>query len=137
VQTFVCATRDVTERKQMEEDLARSEARFRAALDGSFDAFFVLDAVRGDDGQLIDFVYAELNPRAESLLARHRSSLIGQTADRSLPDDSSGESREARIGGRLSRAARGRGRGDSSWRNRTLGPPSDHSTRRRRRRHVS
>ena len=85
VQTFVCATRDVTERKQMEEDLARSEARFRAALDGSFDAFFVLDAVRGDDGQLIDFVYAELNPRAESLLARHRSSLIGRRLTEVFP----------------------------------------------------
>jgi diguanylate cyclase (GGDEF)-like protein/PAS domain S-box-containing protein len=78
VQTFVCATRDVTERKNMEDQLARSEARFRAALDGSFDAFFVLDAVRDEHGALVDFIYSELNPRAEALVSRHRSTMLGR-----------------------------------------------------------
>jgi diguanylate cyclase (GGDEF)-like protein/PAS domain S-box-containing protein len=78
VQTFVCATRDVTERTRMEEQLARSEARFRAAIDGSFDGFFVLEAVRNDERKIIDFVYSELNPRAEALISRPRWQVIGR-----------------------------------------------------------
>jgi diguanylate cyclase (GGDEF)-like protein len=78
VQTFVCATRDVTERKRMEEQLARSEARFRAAIDGSFDGFLVLEAVRNTDRKIVDFIYSELNPRAEALIARPRWQVIGR-----------------------------------------------------------
>jgi diguanylate cyclase (GGDEF)-like protein len=78
VQTFVCATRDVTDRKRMEEQLARSEARFRAAIDGSFDGFFVLEAVRNKEGAIIDFVYSELNPRAEDIISRPRWQVIGR-----------------------------------------------------------
>ena len=77
VQTFVCATRDVSERKRMEDELARSEARFRAALDGSFDSFVVLDAVRDEAGKIIDFAYSELNPRAEALIGHARTQVIG------------------------------------------------------------
>src|SRR5689334_7546530 len=72
LETFVCATRDVTQRKQMEEQLAESEARFRAAADGSFDAFFVLEAVRDEAGVVVNFVYSELNARGEMLIARTR-----------------------------------------------------------------
>ena len=78
VQTFVCSTRDVTDRKRMEDQLAKSEARFRAALDGSFDGFFVLDAVRDPSGAIVDFVYSELNARAEALIARPRWQVIGR-----------------------------------------------------------
>jgi diguanylate cyclase (GGDEF)-like protein/PAS domain S-box-containing protein len=78
VQTFVCATRDVTERKRMEEQLARSEARFRAAIEGSFDGFLALEAVRNKEGTIIDFVYSELNPRAETLISRPRWQVIGR-----------------------------------------------------------
>jgi diguanylate cyclase (GGDEF)-like protein/PAS domain S-box-containing protein len=78
VQTFVCSTRDVTDRKRMEDQLARSEARFRAALDGSFDGFFVLEAVRDKSGTIVDFVYSELNPRAETLIGRPRWQVIGR-----------------------------------------------------------
>ena len=78
VQTFVCATRDVTDRKRMEEQLARSEARFRAAIDGSFDGFFVLESVRDTEGTIVDFTYSELNPRAEALISRPRWQVIGR-----------------------------------------------------------
>ena len=78
VQTFVCSTRDVTDRKRMEDQLARSEARFRAALEGSFDGFFVLEAVRSSTGEIVDFTYSELNARAEALLSRPRWQVIGR-----------------------------------------------------------
>ena len=77
VQTFVCASRDITERKRLTEKLTQSEARLRAALDGSFDGFLVMDAVRDADGRIIDFVYSELNPRAETIIGRPREQVLG------------------------------------------------------------
>lgn len=77
LETFVCATRDVSERMRMEEQLTRSEARFRAASEGSFDAFFVFEAKRDADGTIVDFIYSELNRRAEALINRTRSNVIG------------------------------------------------------------
>jgi diguanylate cyclase (GGDEF)-like protein/PAS domain S-box-containing protein len=85
VQTFVCETRDVTQRKQMEEQLAQSEARFRAAADGSLDAFFVLEAVRDVEGHIVDFVYSELNARGEMLIDRSRRDVLGQRMSEVFP----------------------------------------------------
>ena len=85
VQTFICATRDVSERKRMEDQLARSEARFRAALDGSFDAFFVLEALRDEHGRLIDFVYSEINRCGESLIGHARANIIGCRMTEAFP----------------------------------------------------
>jgi diguanylate cyclase (GGDEF)-like protein/PAS domain S-box-containing protein len=62
----------------MEEQLLRSEARFRAASEGSFDAFFVFEAKRDADGAIVDFIYSELNGRAETLIARARTDVIGR-----------------------------------------------------------
>jgi diguanylate cyclase (GGDEF)-like protein/PAS domain S-box-containing protein len=86
VQTFVCATRDVSERRRMEEELARSEARFRAALDGSFDSFLILEAARDTDGRIVDFVYSEMNVRAEKLIKRSRSQVLGQRMTQVFPE---------------------------------------------------
>jgi diguanylate cyclase (GGDEF)-like protein/PAS domain S-box-containing protein len=85
VQTFVCATRDVSERKRMEEELARSEARFRAALDGSFDSFLILEAARDTDGRIVDFIYTEMNVRAEKLLERTRTEMLGRRMSEVFP----------------------------------------------------
>jgi len=85
VQTFVCATRDVSERKRMEEELARSEARFRAALDGSFDSFLVLEAARDTSGRIVDFIYSELNMRGEALVGRTRSDVLGRRMSEVFP----------------------------------------------------
>ncbi|HUQ79526.1 MAG TPA: diguanylate cyclase [Gemmatimonadaceae bacterium] len=85
VQTFVCATRDVSERMRMEEQLTRSEARFRAASDGSFDAFFVFEAKRDARGKIIDFIYSELNRRAEALIGRRRPDVLGRGMTEAFP----------------------------------------------------
>lgn len=85
VQTFVCATRDVSERKRMEDRLARSEARLRAALDGSFDSFFGLEAARDETGQIVDFIYSEINPRGEALMNRSRAEVLGRRVTELFP----------------------------------------------------
>jgi diguanylate cyclase (GGDEF)-like protein/PAS domain S-box-containing protein len=67
------------------EQLARSEARFRAAADGSFDAFFVLEAERDAAGHIVDFVYSELNMRGEALIGRTRSDVLGRRMSEVFP----------------------------------------------------
>jgi len=62
-----------------------SEARFRAATDGSMDAFYVLRAVRDRSGDLLDFEFVDLNARAESLLGHARHEVLGQRLCELIP----------------------------------------------------
>ena len=75
---FVHHIQDLTERKRAELAVQISETRFRAALDASLDAFFVLNSVRDASGQIEDFVFVEVNGVTEKLLGRSRDALIGQ-----------------------------------------------------------
>jgi len=74
----VINARDIDGRKAAEEALRRSEARFRGAAEGSFDAFFVLESARGGDGRIEDFVFVDLNRRGAEMVDRRREELIGQ-----------------------------------------------------------
>ena len=76
---------DVAARRSAERDLGVSEARFRAAADGSMDAFYVLRAVRDDRGAVSDFEFADLNARAGALLGGSRASLVGQRLCELIP----------------------------------------------------
>jgi signal transduction histidine kinase len=49
----------------------------RSALEGCFDAFFVLRCERDADGEIADFVFVELNASGERMLRRPREALIG------------------------------------------------------------
>ncbi len=55
-----------------------SEARFRAAMDASLDALFILGAVRDDDGRIVDFEYLDTNRRGEELCGLSRAALLGE-----------------------------------------------------------
>ncbi len=75
---FLILRHDFLIRRKAERALRDSEARFRAAADGSLDAFYVLRAVRDTTGKVSDFEFADLNARAEALLGRPRGALIGK-----------------------------------------------------------
>jgi diguanylate cyclase (GGDEF)-like protein/PAS domain S-box-containing protein len=62
-----------------------SEARFRAATDGSMDAFYVLRALRDRSGELLDFEFVDLNARAEGLLGHPRHAVLGQRLCELIP----------------------------------------------------
>lgn len=49
----------LAERRQHEQLIRRSEARFQAALDSSLDAFFILESVRESTGPIVDFTFVE------------------------------------------------------------------------------
>lgn len=82
---FLMVRNDFRLRQESERALQESEARFRAAADGSLDAFYVLRAVRDSAGDVLDFEFVDLNARAESLLGRSRDLVLGQRLCEMIP----------------------------------------------------
>ncbi|MEM7625782.1 MAG: PAS domain S-box protein [Planctomycetota bacterium] len=82
---IVGVTEDITERVVAEDRQRLSEERYRAAAEGGLDAFFLLDAVRDDGGEIIDFVFVDLNQRGADMVSRSREQVIGQRLCEMLP----------------------------------------------------
>lgn len=71
---------DITERKQIEQALRESEARFRQVQQFSPDGFTIMPAIRDETGQIVDFSWEYLNPTTEKLLGTTTAELRGQSA---------------------------------------------------------
>jgi diguanylate cyclase (GGDEF)-like protein len=56
----------------------QAHSQFLAAAETSLDAFGLLDAVRNEAGNIIDFRFLYVNANAERLVGRPRSDLLGQ-----------------------------------------------------------
>jgi len=69
--------RELRERRGAESSIRESERRYRLASERSADAFFLLQAVRSQDGSIVDFALADVNPRGSELLGRVRDGLVG------------------------------------------------------------
>jgi signal transduction histidine kinase/response regulator of citrate/malate metabolism len=65
-------------RKRAELALRRSDARLRAAVEGSLDAVGILTAVRDESGVVSDFVVTDINRNAERLLGRRRDDVVSR-----------------------------------------------------------
>jgi signal transduction histidine kinase len=74
-------------RKRAEVDLRRSDARLRAAVEGSLDAMAILAAVRDSGGRVSDFVVVDLNRNAERLLERRREDVVSRRLSALWPLD--------------------------------------------------
>jgi two-component system, cell cycle sensor histidine kinase and response regulator CckA len=70
--------RFAVERRRADEALRRSEARFRAAIEASPDAFAILQAVRDASGRIYAFTITDMNTRAEKLLGAPLDRLAGK-----------------------------------------------------------
>jgi PAS domain S-box-containing protein len=82
---IISMAKDVTARKIAEEALRQSEARFRAAVEGSLDAFFIFQSVRDETGQIVDFAFVELNSNGEKLISRRKEEVIGKRLCELIP----------------------------------------------------
>ncbi len=76
---------DITERKQVEAALRRSEQQFRVAQELSLYAFTILKSVRDETGQIIDFEWVYVNPKAAEALKRPVEEILGQRLLQVLP----------------------------------------------------
>ena len=77
--------RDVTESRQAEQELKRSESRLDAILSSSLDGIIVFEAVRDELGAVRDLRFEMINPAAEKLIGRKASKLLGCTLFQQSP----------------------------------------------------
>jgi PAS domain S-box-containing protein len=70
---------DVTAREEALESLARSEERFRSALDLLLDGFHLFSPIRDASGSIVDFRFDYVNDAASDIVGRSKSDLIGRT----------------------------------------------------------
>jgi PAS domain S-box-containing protein len=68
----------LAERARAQAAHRESEARFRAAMDASLDALFILAVVRSAEGRIIDFTLLDANRRAEELCDLPHESYAGR-----------------------------------------------------------
>jgi PAS domain S-box-containing protein len=66
--------------------LEASEARFRAAVEGSRDAFYIVEAVRDAQGRIEDFTYTYANPQVRPRLSQEApQELVGRRMSEYVP----------------------------------------------------
>ncbi|MGB3187954.1 MAG: PAS domain S-box protein [Limnoraphis sp.] len=76
---------DITTSKQVAAALRRSEQQFRVAQELSLYAFTILKSVRDETGQIIDFEFIYINPKAAEAVKRSAEDIIGQRLLEVLP----------------------------------------------------
>ncbi|MFO0807998.1 MAG: response regulator [Gemmataceae bacterium] len=77
--------RDITALKLALASLRASEERLRAAMLGSMDCVFFLQAVRDATGTVIDFEFIDVNTPGLALIAKPREQVVGQKLCDLLP----------------------------------------------------
>ncbi|MEZ5985455.1 MAG: PAS domain S-box protein [Hyphomonas sp.] len=76
---------DITEKKQVEQALAESEARLRAVHQTSPDGFIVYTSVRDGNGEITDFRIEYINPASARAAGEPVSEIIGKTLRQRVP----------------------------------------------------
>jgi PAS domain S-box-containing protein len=74
-------------RNRATRDLVESEARFRAVQETSIDGFMMLEAVRDDQGQLVDFRWIYANEAAEQIIGKPRTWFVGRRLLEEMPSN--------------------------------------------------
>jgi PAS domain S-box-containing protein len=71
---------DISDRKQADEELRRSQELLASVLNGSQDGVLALRAVRdpAQGGRIVDFEFRLANPAAERLMARREADVMGK-----------------------------------------------------------
>ncbi len=85
VGVLVVAMLMVLRMKQSHLDAEAARARYRAAAEGSLDAFLLLRTLRGRDGRVSEFLVADANSKALQLLAMPRERVVGMRMRTLLP----------------------------------------------------
>lgn len=85
VRYFIDHLTDITAELAAQQELAQSEARLRAVSDSMLDPQVLVTAVRGDDDQVVDLRYEDVNIAAMAYLQMAREDLLASTVLRTFP----------------------------------------------------
>ncbi len=77
---------DITARKQAEEALRESEARYRLFFDSMLDGFALYEILYDEQKQPLDYRLLDANPAFERLIGVKADAVIGKTVRQVLPD---------------------------------------------------
>lgn len=83
---YVGIAMDITARKCAEAAVIESEARWRSLFEQMQEGFFVGDSVRNEQGRMVDFTFAELNPAFEIQTGVPLGSALGRRLTDIVPD---------------------------------------------------
>ncbi len=87
VREWMGQCQDVTEHREAQEAIRRSEARFRAAIEGSVDAFILLEGVRDSSGKIMDFVFVDTNHCWTKWTGLGRVKTLGRSLSEMWPEE--------------------------------------------------
>jgi len=76
---------DITERKQMEQALLESEARYRTLFDNMAEGFAFHEIITDEQGNPRDYRFLDINPAFERLTGLHRSNVLNRRVCEILP----------------------------------------------------
>ena len=82
---WVLVQREFTRRGAREQELRAREGRLRAAMHGSMDGVFLLQALRDAAGAIHDFEVLDVNPTGAALLKQPREEMLGQRTSNAAP----------------------------------------------------
>lgn len=78
-------SRDITDDKQAQRELAAREARFRAAAEAARDGLAFISPVRDDHGEILDFRFEYVNDSYCALVRIERGELLGRPLGKVFP----------------------------------------------------
>ncbi len=77
---------EISARREAEESLQQSEARFRSLFESMHEGFAFHEVICNDAGKVVDYRYLDLNPAFEKLTGLKRETTVGRTVRELLPD---------------------------------------------------
>jgi len=77
--------RDVTHQREFQREMERKDERFRAAIENTKEAFFLLESVRDTDSNIVDFIFLDSNRSGLSLIGATYDELIGSLVSKIFP----------------------------------------------------
>jgi PAS domain S-box-containing protein len=80
-----CLARDVTTIREVELEVAKKEEEFRTAINSAKEAFYMFKSLRDKDGNIIDFIFTEVNKAGFDLLNFSADQVIGARLCELLP----------------------------------------------------